>query len=176
MQFYAKDIMSDSVITVKPEMTAREVMDVMLANQISGVPIVDDNYVLVGVITMYDLLNAGASLPYETGYFEEVQLNWALTQENLHVENLAGGYVSDFMSRNVYTALPDTPIEEVAKMMYDQRIHRVIILKPDRRTPCGIVTTFDMLKLLAESKPTHPEEFHQPGKTGDIPAAGKHPR
>jgi CBS domain-containing protein len=149
MQFYAKDIMSDSVITVRPEMSSEEVKDLFTSHKISGAPVVDHNGQLIGVITMHDLLKSGLDQYPTLGYFEQVQLDRALAQQGLHIENISAGFVSDFMTREVFTAEPEMPVEELARLMYRNRIHRVIVVNPDEAYPVGIVTTFDMLKMIA---------------------------
>lgn len=153
MQFYAKDIMSEMIITARPDMATEEAAELFMINRITGAPVVDANGVLIGVITIHDLLSAERSPLYTTSYFSQDLLEQKLAEFGFHVEP-TGGIVSDFMSRNVYTAYPDTTIEELARMMYQQHIHRIIILKPNEQKPIGVVTTFDLLKLLADSLST----------------------
>ncbi len=149
MQFYAKDIMSQKPITARPEMTVEELQELFTINRISGAPVVDTNGVVIGVITVNDILKAGINLPYVSGFFEDINIDRILAEEGLLVESFTEGFVSDFMTRNVFTAYPETPVNELAQIMYENRIHRVIIVKPNEQKPLGVVTTFDLLKLMA---------------------------
>jgi CBS domain-containing protein len=142
--------MSTELISVYPDMSCEEVMDLMLSNRISGVPVVEPEGMLVGVITMYDLIDANMNYAYSSTYFQETQLERQLQKEGLHLEKISEGFVSDFMVRNVYTAKAETRVEELARQMFKHRIHRIIITEPDSKKPIGIVTTFDLLKLMAE--------------------------
>jgi CBS domain-containing protein len=152
MRFYAKDIMNRPVITARPEMTSEQVVELMLANSIGGLPVVDMNGALMGVITLYDVVNAQRNMGFAPTYFEQININSLLEQEGFHMETTSEGFVTDYMTRDVYTVLPETPIEELARLMYLQRIHRVIVLMPNEQIPIGIVTTFDLLKLVAEGQ------------------------
>lgn len=150
MQFYAKDIMTTNVITARPEMTCDELADVLSVNKITGVPVVNDRGILVGVITIHDLLKAEKDIPYAaTDYFSQTLLDQELGEIGFHLEP-AGGFISDYMTRKVYTVSPDTPVEELAALMYRHRIHRVIVVNTSEQKPVGIITTFDLLKMLAE--------------------------
>jgi len=154
MQFYAKDIMSENLITVRPEMSCEEVMDLFFEHHISGAPVLDKNNALVGVISMTDVIKSGLNFPYSHNFFEDAQLDRIIAEEGFHIEEVNIGFVSDYMTPHVHTALPDTPVEELAKTMYQKHIHRIIILDPSTSGPVGIVSTFDLLKLMAEAGST----------------------
>src|SRR5262245_24010769 len=52
----ARDIMTDAVITVRPTCTIQEAIELLLAERISGLPVVDDRGRLVGIVTEFALL------------------------------------------------------------------------------------------------------------------------
>lgn len=56
----ASDVMVSAVITVKPDATVQEAAQLMLANRVSGLPVVDDSAKLVGLISEGDLLRRAA--------------------------------------------------------------------------------------------------------------------
>ncbi len=154
MELYAKDIMSQKLISLHPEMSLEEATEVLLANKISGAPVISSNGALVGVISLYDIFsNAGLNFPFTHNYFEETQIDRILAQEGLHLESVTSGDVSDVMTPTVHTVSPDTTVQALACTMFKQRIHRVIVLKPNTQIPVGVVSTFDLLKVLAEATP-----------------------
>lgn len=154
MQFYARDIMSDLLVTARPEMTTREARDLLLNNGISGVPVVNDRGVLVGILTMVDVLRAAtAEIPLTATMISDDLLEEMLGERGLHAEQPLG-FISDYMTREVATCLPDTPVEDLARRMFQHKIHRIVVLKPNEQIPIGVVTTFDLLKLLAEAPST----------------------
>lgn len=148
----ALDIMQSSLITARPDMTAEEVQELLVMNKISGAPVVDYQGKLIGVISMSDILGSAVNMPYLPNYFEATQLDRLLESEGFHLETITSGYVEDYMTREVLTAQPDTPVEELAEIMYDHHIHRLIIVKPPENTVVGIVTTFDLLKAIIDTR------------------------
>ena len=151
MKFYAQDIMTSNVITVRPDMLCEDVAEILIANRISGAPVVSDSDELIGVISFQDiLLNSGQNFFYSSNYFEESRIDAVLEQEGLHLTTITDGFVSDYMTRHVFTVFPDTPVQELSSTMFDHRIHRVIVLDRKTMMPVGIVTTFDLLKILAQ--------------------------
>ena len=71
---YAKDIMTRDVITVRPEEDVEKVAQLLLDNQISGVPVVDENHYLVGMITEKDLMIRATELkvPFYITLFDSI--------------------------------------------------------------------------------------------------------
>lgn len=80
-----RDIMTRNVITVEPEYTLREVVDLLTVNRITGVPVVAGDQV-VGVITMSDVLDFIASTPAVPAYQAE-QVEWGELALNLDSED-----------------------------------------------------------------------------------------
>jgi predicted transcriptional regulator len=149
MKLYAQHIMSTDLITVRPEMLCEEVIELFLANHISGAPVVNPFGVLIGVITMTDILKSGQAYTQTESPLEDARLSQILSEEGFHMEVVPGGFASDFMTPQPFTAFPHTPIEELAAQMYTHRVHRLIIVQSNEQKPVGIVTTFDLLKLIA---------------------------
>jgi len=161
MPLYARDVMNEELITVRPENTRQEVIDLFQTHRISGAPVVDGRGVLIGVITLKDLLASDIGTPYETNYFFRTLEDHHFDEAQL--QRVAGeGFVSDYLNRTVFTAYPNTTLAEIAQLMLDHKIHRLIITKPHTQIPIGIVTTFDLLKVLAQLHPADkilPEEI-----------------
>lgn len=60
-----REIMTRSVVTLRPEMTAYAAAEKLLAHEISGAPVIDDDGTLLGVLSEYDCLRAVASAGYQ---------------------------------------------------------------------------------------------------------------
>ncbi len=70
--------------------------------------------------------------------------------------NLPTDAVRNFMTRQPVTARSDTPVGELARIMVDAHIHRVIVVDEDDRTPVGIVTSTDILGAVARCEVFQP--------------------
>lgn len=144
MQFYVKDIMSSDLITIDEKATIKELIDIFSKNDILGVPVLKDDYV-VGVVSASDVIKNERSLSfYESPRYEKKTFNF---YDNTKFMN---NPVSSIMSEKLYTTEPDDTIGKMAKIMYEKKVHRLLVIEYNKLV--GIVSTFDLLKLLAEAE------------------------
>jgi CBS domain-containing protein len=148
----ASDLMNPGVLTVRDDMTVRELAGFLLANEISGAPVADPEGRLVGVVSMMDIAalasgetraagEEGSSFfgpDWEDGWDEEDVEELPLDQEGLRV--------ADIMNPTIYSVREDAIVSEIASMMLKGHLHRVLVTREDRAV--GIITTSDLLGLL----------------------------
>ena len=153
MGIKAADIMQREVIWAQADMSIADLVALLYNHRISGVPVVDEKGVLVGVISATDVLMGdmvlGQAPVMETDYHTHVDIH-ADSWEVLRIEPEDDRRVRDLMSTSVVTAQPEMPIEELARIMYTNRIHRLIVLEGELLA--GIVTTMDILRAVMEKK------------------------
>lgn len=146
----AKSIMETDVRCVTAPTDIREVAKLLIEQKISGAPVIDENGRLVGVVTLSDLvrhhLSRDQEVVYESDFYEKFPQDISL-KKGFHVEDLNADNVKDVMTPILITAGEETPVDELASLMLQKHVHRIIITKDDQVR--GIVTTMDMLKLLA---------------------------
>ncbi|MBV6452265.1 MAG: hypothetical protein DCC56_15105 [Anaerolineae bacterium] len=126
--------MSRPVITVAPEEPIHDVMALFKRERIRRAPVVKDGK-LVGIVSQSDLLNASPSPVTSLSVWE---LNYLLSKVT----------VSRVMSRKVRTVDVDTPIEEAARMMADNKIGGLPVVNGDRVV--GMITETDLFKVFLE--------------------------
>lgn len=144
MQFYVKDIMTLDPLTTKENVSIRDVIRIFSSNDISGLPVIDQDGDLKGVVSSTDVIkNESSSTFFSTPYRGDVNL------EILEDTKFFDHPVSSIMSEKLFTINPDATIAQMAKIMYENRIHRLLVTQYGKLV--GIVTTFDVLKLLATS-------------------------
>ena len=114
--YTAADVMTDNVITVTPDISIKQVVKILYEKKISGVPVVDSNGGMVGVITETDLMGK--------------------QQEDLKV--------NDIMTKSVISVDIDTPIEEISKILIDKVIRRVPVTQDGKLV--GVVSRGDLMK------------------------------
>jgi CBS domain-containing protein len=145
----AREIMSSPVVTARPEMSVRQIVELMLRSRISGLPVVDDDQRVLGVVTEADLLEKeDRPVP------EPPLLSWH--GRSLRLERLLGRHrkatgiiARDVMAENLITAAEETTVQELAHLMLRHHINRIPILREGRLT--GIVTRADVLKVFLRS-------------------------
>jgi len=101
----SKDIMTKDVITVKADTPIYEAMELVAKHDISGLPVVDDDMTLAGILSEKDVIN----LLYASEDKKEKTVNDFMTQPALYFdedENLLD--VCDFLKKNVFRRVPIT--------------------------------------------------------------------
>jgi CBS domain-containing protein len=152
----AKDVMNPAVLTVRNDMTVRELATFLTENEISGAPVVDPRGKLVGVVSLRDIVESTAEGAEEMVERPRVsKMGWGdrMTPSELsqmHLEN-EGLLVREIMTPSVYTVLEDTPVSKVAETMIRGHIHRLVVTR--RREAVGIISTLDLLELLTKQGP-----------------------
>jgi len=117
----ARDIMTTNVITVGEDLKILEVCKVLTEKRVSGVPVVNKEGKLVGVVTERDLL--------------------------LH--NPLVTSVKDIMTKEVVTVTEDIPAEEISRLLLTHSVKRVPVIRGEKIV--GIVSRLDILKGRVES-------------------------
>jgi CBS domain-containing protein len=127
----AVDIMQKDILAVSPELPAESLEEFFATEDISGAPVQDERGQIVGIVSKTDLVRAFSGR-------DESEVNDA-GREALTVE--------DIMTRDVVTVSPDDEVGAVVQRMLDGRLHRVLVARNNELL--GIITTFDLLELLA---------------------------
>lgn len=161
MSVYARDIMNSEVICAREDMTTQQLVQLLHKHDITGVPVLDETGALAGVVSMTDvILNDelfGEGPVLESDYYKKIEIKSDSLKEDLALEDLEDQQVRDIMSPEVIMASPDTPMEDLARIMYSHGIHRVIIV--ENGNVCGIVSTMDILKVVMERKTSPPSSL-----------------
>ena len=153
----ASDLMNPVVLTVRDDMTVRELAEFLIEHEIHGAPIEDREGKLVGVVSVVDIAAAAS----ERGAFgrapDYFHRGWgdALSEEErqgLRDEEAdgAGLLVRDIMTPEIYAVPEEATVHEVASRMLAGHHHRLLVTREDRAV--GIVSTSDLLGLLLEEK------------------------
>lgn len=140
----AREIMVSDVISVNEGARLTEVADTLITYGISGMPVVNDQGRLVGMISEADLMNQKkrqSAIP-RLALFGVFKVPDRLLKE-AYQEGCAM-HAKDLMSHKVITAEPDTPAEELADIMVRRRINRIPIVEDGKLV--GIVTRTDILR------------------------------
>src|SRR5580698_2421672 len=151
----ASDVMTRNVISVAPDATVAQAVELMLDRGISGLFVVDASGTLAGVVTEGDLLRRD-----ELG--TERHRPWWLRvlvspgKQALDFTRAHGRKVSDIMTPEVICVDVATPLEEVVETMEKQRVKRVAVTENGHMV--GVVARSDLLRALL----THEREKRPP--------------
>jgi len=142
----AADVMTAKVLSVGPESSIVDAVKLMLAHNISGLPVVDSDGRLLGIVSEGDFLRRA-----ETGT-ERRRPRWLefllgpgrLADEYIHTH---GRKIKEVMTTNVATVSEETPLDEVVRLMERRRIKRVPVMRQEKLV--GIITRANLLRALA---------------------------
>ncbi|MGC9123659.1 MAG: HPP family protein [Thermoplasmata archaeon] len=155
-----RDLMTKDVVTLSPEMTIKQAMEIFAEKNIGGAPVVEDGK-LVGILTQRDILHyldlaykaqgwiliptpfdiieipKISSLPYER--FSEI------------FEKLGNTKVEEVMQKKVYYVEPDDDIEDAIELLGKGKINRLPVVDKDKNV-VGIITRGDIIRGLYNIK------------------------
>ncbi len=119
---HVRDLMTTDVVAVAPSTTVRDAARMMFRYRVSGLPVVDPDDHLLGIITEGDFL--------------AMEVERADTGQ-------AAEFVEEVMSHSVLSVPPDLEIIEAARFMHTNDVKRVIVVEDDKMV--GIISRFDVV-------------------------------
>lgn len=150
----AADIMSRNVVSVKPEATVLQAARLMLQHHISGVPVIDADGRLVGVLSEGDFLRRRetATERRRSRWLEFLMGPGKIASEYTRSH---GNKVAEVMTEGVQTIGEDTSLEEIVELMERRRIKRVPVLRGAEVV--GIVTRSNLMHAMVSLARTTPK-------------------
>ena len=142
----ARDIMKRDVISVSPDMTVEELGRLFIERNISGAPVVNTEGELRGIVTENDLVAQDKRLHIPT-LLRLFDAYIALEPPSLIKEELrkmSARTVDEICTREVISADEETPMEDVATIMAEKRVHIVPVIK--RKKLVGIIGRHEIIK------------------------------
>ena len=138
-----RDVMTVPVVTVHRDTTFRELVHQLLAHDISGLPVVDDDQRVIGIVTEADLVSKEAY-----GYRRRRPLgllaDFLAGHDPQWVRKASGRTAGDLMTTAPATAAPDEAVTTAARRMLEGGHKRLPVVVDGRVV--GIVTRHDLLR------------------------------
>jgi CBS domain-containing protein len=140
------DVMSEEILTITADAPLKDAAMIMVKSGVSGLPVIDDDRRVVGIITEADFVTA------------EANRSWGRQRRRL-LANFLGDpapqnakTVADVMTLNPHTIDSASSVTEAARKMTDLRVKRLPVVLPDG-TLCGIISRADVMGVF-----TRPDE------------------
>lgn len=145
-----REIMKREVISLSPELSVKEGVEILLKRRISGLPVMDKNERLKGMFTEKDFLRyLLPSYLDKVGEFRYEENPKYVKHKISQMDKLK---LRQLMRREVVTVEEDVTLCEVARMMLTQKVRRIPVVSKDGRV-VGMVTREDIVRaLLNEEK------------------------
>lgn len=147
----ARDVMVSPVITVDANATVRQVAQLLLAQRISAVPVVDADNRILGIVTEGDLLHraeAGTERPY-SWWLRILTGDAQMATDYIKSHAIK---ITDIMTRDVVTVTPETALHDIAMLLEENQIKRVLIVNQQGQL-VGLVSRANLLQAIASARP-----------------------
>jgi CBS domain-containing protein len=142
---HVRDVMTTDVVTAGLNATYDEIVDRLLTHDISGLPVVDSDGVLLGLVTEADLVSREAYGPERRRPLGLVA-DYLRNRDPAWVRKASGTTARELMTHAVTTASPDDELRVAARRMLESGYKRLPVVATDGRL-VGIVSRRDVLAL-----------------------------
>jgi CBS domain-containing protein len=148
----AKDIMTKEIITVHPETEIVQAAKLLLEHHINGLPVVDKEGRLTGIICQEDLISQQRKIPLPSFFILLDSFIPLKSQKNIdkEVQKMAAITVTEAMTFDPITVGIETSLEDIATLMVKNKIHTLPVL--DQGKLVGIIGKEDILRTLMSTK------------------------
>jgi CBS domain-containing protein len=126
-----QDLMTRDPLVIDQDAPLADAAELMDTFEITGLPVIDADGRLAGVLSQTDVVRA------------------ATTQHLWHA--WPGLAVRHLMTSPAIWVRGDCSLEDAARLMERERVHRVVVVGDDESTPIGILTMSDFVRLIAEA-------------------------
>jgi CBS domain-containing protein len=154
MAYKASSVMNTSVISISSEALLENVVKVLADKKISGLPVVDADNKLVGIITETDIVKFATKLHVvpvigTSGWISPHMDVSDMNKFKKGFELLGNTKVKKVMSKKPVTVTEDININEIARLMKKKNINRIPVMDKEGRI-AGIIARADLVNFLAE--------------------------
>jgi len=146
-----RDVMTKDVVSITPEAGIRQIFNIFLQKGFGGVPVVDKDTKIVGMVTKNELLSV--ILPDYFGMIEDflfIDDFGALEEELENLPELKLFVAEDLMIRDVITIEAEASLLKAPVLMHKHNVRHLPVVENEKLV--GVITRSDILKALIERK------------------------
>ena len=144
------NIMTTDVVKAYPDTPVNQIARLMSDRQISGLPVVDHDDQVLGVITELDMIlrNTRFKMPAFVTILDAIIYLERPSQVRKRLQHMLGTTAREIMSSPALTVTPEATLEELAELMVERRMNPIPVVEADRLV--GIVSRSDIIRLMAQ--------------------------
>jgi predicted transcriptional regulator len=131
-------------------MPVQELAALLCENKIGGVPVVDDEGRVVGVVTENDLIDQNKKLhiPTMVSFLDSVIFIDSAKSFEKEIKKMTGSLVRDVCSEHLFTVDEDAGLEDIASLISEKGVHTLPVLKDGKLV--GVIGKADLIRIIAQ--------------------------
>ncbi len=152
-ELVAKEIMNKNVITISKDASIEELSEILLKNNISGMPVVDEEDNMIGIVTEGDIIVQDTDLHFPR-YFrllDSIIYLESLSKFKKNLKKHLATKVEDIMTEEVIVVEENTTVSDIANLMTEKNINRVPVIDENKNL-VGIITRADIVKSMTKKQ------------------------
>ena len=144
------EVMTTDPISVSPDTSLEEAIQILAEKKISGLPVVNNEKELIGIISETDLTwqATGVETPPYIMFLDSVIYLQNPAKHNQEIHKALGQTVGEAMSDRPTTVKETQSVREAARIMHDKKVRRLPVVN-DKSQLVGIITQGDVIRMMA---------------------------
>ena len=135
--------MTEGVVSVRPDASLREAASVLVEHGVSGLPVVDEEGAVVGVLSETDIVMKASGGTERSGF-----LTWLFDEDSAGVK-VTAETAGQAMSSPAVTVAPNRTVHEAARLMIEDQVNRLPVVQDGKLI--GILTRSDIVRAFTRS-------------------------
>ncbi|KAL1215794.1 CBS domain-containing protein CBSX2 [Cardamine amara subsp. amara] len=140
---------------VKPSTSVDDALELLVEKKVTGLPVIDDDWILVGVVSDYDLLaldSISGRSQNDTNLFPDVDSTWKTFNElQKLISKTYGKVVGDLMTASPLVVRDSTNLEDAARLLLETKFRRLPVVDADGKL-IGILTRGNVVRAALQIK------------------------
>ncbi len=148
---FVRDLMTTNVVSVNPDTSVNEVADILHQRHFTGVPVVDSQNILLGVIMERDFITSDSKLylPTYIKLLQDVDFNHGDKKfVSDEANEIINAKAKDIMNTQLVTARPETNLQELAELFATKRVNPIPVIDNAHKL-VGVISRSDLIKLFS---------------------------
>lgn len=161
---HAREVMNSKPIFVSEGTSVKDCVKILLENNISGVPVVNNDNKVIGIVTVTDLIDKELHfhLPGIISFFKQSSLSSRSKRAENKYQSIVNYNVNEVMTKNVISVMEDVDVDEVIEIIVENNINMVPVISKDKRL-IGIISRSDILDFLISRNDDKIRKSNKPG-------------
>jgi CBS domain-containing protein len=166
-----RDLMVHDAAVIRADRDVHELEQLLLRERIHGVPVVDNDGRLVGVVSQTDLLEWHYATGVDGATFYDAPRLHGTAGGSARLSDIRTARIDELMSPVIHCICPDQSLALAAARMLTRRVHRLIVVDEEARV-LGVISALDLLHVVPGVENAMSRATNEKSVSEKVPASG----